>query len=198
MSGFWRSRGSPPKPLRLIIVQFEIVITEFVAQSPLLQALFSTTALVSAGPSEQAVMVARARRRASARSPLWACSAPQQACPCGARTVRPTRASSVAVAWLTRPKSSGMTQPSSIQAEPTCGAIPGVLAARRRRSRAGGTPGDEFRVADALLTNFHLPRSTLIALVGAFAGLEHVLAAYAEAVQEKYRFYSYGDAMFIA
>lgn len=60
------------------------------------------------------------------------------------------------------------------------------------------TPGDEFRVADALLTNFHLPRSTLIALVGAFAGLESVLAAYAEAVAEQYRFYSYGDAMFIA
>ncbi|MDF1702261.1 MAG: S-adenosylmethionine:tRNA ribosyltransferase-isomerase, partial [Planctomycetota bacterium] len=60
------------------------------------------------------------------------------------------------------------------------------------------TPGDSFRVVDALLTNFHLPRSTLIALVGAFAGLEAVHAAYAQAVQERYRFYSYGDAMFIS
>ena len=60
------------------------------------------------------------------------------------------------------------------------------------------TPGFEFRVVDALLTNFHLPRSTLIALVGAFAGLDRVLAAYREAVAEGYRFYSYGDAMFLA
>ena len=60
------------------------------------------------------------------------------------------------------------------------------------------TPGYEFRVVDALLTNFHLPRSTLIALVGAFAGLDHVLAAYREAVEARYRFYSYGDAMFLA
>ena len=60
------------------------------------------------------------------------------------------------------------------------------------------TPGFEFRAVDALLTNFHLPRSTLLMLVAAFAGRENVLAAYAEAVREKYRFYSYGDAMFIA
>jgi S-adenosylmethionine:tRNA ribosyltransferase-isomerase len=60
------------------------------------------------------------------------------------------------------------------------------------------TPGFEFRAVDALLTNFHLPRSTLLMLVAAFAGRENVLAAYAEAVREKYLFYSYGDAMFIA
>ena len=59
-------------------------------------------------------------------------------------------------------------------------------------------PGYTFRAVDGLLTNFHLPRSTLIALVGAFAGLEPVLAAYAEAVKERYRFYSYGDAMFLS
>ena len=51
---------------------------------------------------------------------------------------------------------------------------------------------------DALLTNFHLPRSTLLMLVSAFAGREHVLEAYAEAIREGYLFYSYGDAMFIA
>jgi len=60
------------------------------------------------------------------------------------------------------------------------------------------TPGFEFRAVDALLTNFHLPRSTLLMLVSAFAGRENVLAAYAEAVREGYLFYSYGDAMFIA
>ena len=60
------------------------------------------------------------------------------------------------------------------------------------------TPGFAFRAVDALLTNFHLPRSTLLMLVAAFAGRENVLAAYAGAVHEGYRFYSYGDAMFIA
>ncbi len=56
-------------------------------------------------------------------------------------------------------------------------------------------PGFRFRVVDVLLTNFHLPRSTLLMLVAAFAGRERVLAAYQEAVREGYRFYSYGDAM---
>jgi S-adenosylmethionine:tRNA ribosyltransferase-isomerase len=58
-------------------------------------------------------------------------------------------------------------------------------------------PGFEFKVVDALLTNFHLPCSTLIMLVAAFAGRDHIMKAYQEAVREKYRFYSYGDAMFI-
>jgi len=59
-------------------------------------------------------------------------------------------------------------------------------------------PGFQFRQVDALLTNFHLPRSTLLILVSAFAGRERVLAAYAEAVQRGYRFFSYGDAMLIS
>ena len=59
-------------------------------------------------------------------------------------------------------------------------------------------PGYRFRAVDALLTNFHLPRSTLLMLVSAFAGREAVLTAYREAVEERYRFFSYGDAMFIA
>lgn len=58
-------------------------------------------------------------------------------------------------------------------------------------------PGYEFKAIDALITNFHLPESTLIMLVSAFAGREHVLAAYEKAIKEKYRFYSFGDAMFI-
>ena len=59
-------------------------------------------------------------------------------------------------------------------------------------------PGYQFKVMDALVTNFHLPESTLIMLVSAFAGREHVLAAYQEAVKERYRFFSFGDAMFIS
>lgn len=58
-------------------------------------------------------------------------------------------------------------------------------------------PGYEFRVVDALLTNFHLPRSTLLALVMAFGGVDAVRAAYAEAVRDRYRFFSYGDAMLL-
>ncbi|HVQ53813.1 MAG TPA: tRNA preQ1(34) S-adenosylmethionine ribosyltransferase-isomerase QueA [Thermoanaerobaculia bacterium] len=60
------------------------------------------------------------------------------------------------------------------------------------------TPGFQFRAIDALLTNFHLPQSTLLMLVAAFAGRAQVLAAYAEAVREGYLFYSYGDAMLLA
>lgn len=58
-------------------------------------------------------------------------------------------------------------------------------------------PGYRFKVMDALITNFHLPESTLIMLVSALAGREHILSAYEEAVREKYRFFSFGDAMFI-
>ena len=58
-------------------------------------------------------------------------------------------------------------------------------------------PGDDFRVVDALLTNFHLPRSTLLMLVCAFAGQEFVLDAYRQAIREGYRFYSFGDAMLL-
>ena len=70
------------------------------------------------------------------------------------------------------------------------------------RERAGWTnifiyPGYRFKVLDCLITNFHLPESTLIMLVSALAGREHVLAAYKEAVEQRYRFFSFGDAMFI-
>ena len=58
-------------------------------------------------------------------------------------------------------------------------------------------PGYRFKAVDAMVTNFHLPRSTLLMLVSAFAGREEILSAYAEAVKERYRFYSYGDAMLI-
>ena len=58
-------------------------------------------------------------------------------------------------------------------------------------------PGHRFRLVDAMLTNFHLPRSTLLMLVSAFAGRERILSAYQEAIREEYRFYSFGDAMLI-
>ena len=59
-------------------------------------------------------------------------------------------------------------------------------------------PGYDFKIVDAVITNFHLPQSTLIMLVSAFAGRHNVLRAYAEAVRQKYRFFSYGDAMLIS
>jgi S-adenosylmethionine:tRNA ribosyltransferase-isomerase len=71
------------------------------------------------------------------------------------------------------------------------------LMSGRGEARLFITPGFQFRVANALLTNFHLPRSTLLALVCAFAGRENTLAAYHHAVQAGYRFYSYGDCMLI-
>lgn len=58
-------------------------------------------------------------------------------------------------------------------------------------------PGYEYQLVDVLITNFHLPESTLIMLVSAFAGYEHVMNAYQHAVQQQYRFFSYGDAMFV-
>jgi S-adenosylmethionine:tRNA ribosyltransferase-isomerase len=73
----------------------------------------------------------------------------------------------------------------------------GVLLPFEGETRLFITPGYRFRVVDALLTNFHLPESTLLMLVSAFAGRERVLAAYRHAVAAGYRFFSYGDAMFI-
>ena len=73
----------------------------------------------------------------------------------------------------------------------------GVLQPFAGDTRLFITPGFHFRVVDALLTNFHLPESTLLMLVSAFAGYERVMAAYAHAVRERYRFFSYGDAMWL-
>lgn len=74
----------------------------------------------------------------------------------------------------------------------------GTLAASAGWTKIFIYPGYRFKVLDGLITNFHLPESTLIMLVSALAGREHVLAAYEEAVREKYRFFSFGDAMFIS
>jgi S-adenosylmethionine:tRNA ribosyltransferase-isomerase len=72
-----------------------------------------------------------------------------------------------------------------------------LVVAGKAEARLFIVPGFQFRVVEGLLTNFHLPRSTLLALVSAFAGREHVLAAYRHAVEAGYRFYSYGDCMLI-
>ena len=96
-------------------------------------------------------------------------------------------------------------------ADPRGGSACSPSARRRcacsRRSRATGelegrttlfvTPGFEFRRVDALLTNFHLPRSTLLALVMAFAGVDATRELYRLAIAERYRFYSFGDAMLV-
>jgi S-adenosylmethionine:tRNA ribosyltransferase-isomerase len=74
---------------------------------------------------------------------------------------------------------------------------PSPLAVGEQETRLFIRPGFRFQVIDALLTNFHLPQSTLLMLVAAFAGRERVLAAYEHAVRERYRFFSYGDAMLV-
>ena len=75
--------------------------------------------------------------------------------------------------------------------------VDGKLVPQEGRTDIFIHPPHRIRHADALLTNFHLPRSTLLMLVSAFAGREFVLRAYAEAIRERYRFYSYGDCMLI-
>lgn len=73
----------------------------------------------------------------------------------------------------------------------------GLLEAKSTDTDIFIYPGYQFKMIDALITNFHLPESTLLMLVSALAGKEHIMNAYAEAVREKYRFFSFGDAMFI-
>jgi S-adenosylmethionine:tRNA ribosyltransferase-isomerase len=76
-------------------------------------------------------------------------------------------------------------------------AADGPLKAQQGSTRLFIKPGYEFKAVDAIITNFHLPKSTLIALVGAFAGMDKIMNAYAHAIKNKYRFYSYGDSMII-
>jgi S-adenosylmethionine:tRNA ribosyltransferase-isomerase len=72
-----------------------------------------------------------------------------------------------------------------------------MTKAQQGRTNLFIKPGYKFRIVDAMITNFHLPKSSLLALVAAFAGLENILAAYQHAIEQQYRFYSYGDAMLI-
>lgn len=77
-------------------------------------------------------------------------------------------------------------------------AVSGQLVAGSRDTDIFITPGFAFRVVDVLVTNFHLPKSTLMMLVSAFAGHEHIMALYRHAIEQRYRFFSYGDAMLLA
>jgi S-adenosylmethionine:tRNA ribosyltransferase-isomerase len=79
----------------------------------------------------------------------------------------------------------------------TAAAVDGTVGPGQGRTRLFLRPGSRFRVVSGLLTNFHLPRSSLLLLVCAFAGREPTLAAYREAIAAGYRFYSYGDAMLV-
>ena len=132
---------------------------------------------------------ARSRRSASRRCARAACTPSASSCPTRPRARSARRARAAGAWWRS--------------ARPPRACSRAARRARRTsRARAGETelflaPGDRFRVVDALLTNFHLPRSSLLLLVAAFAGREPVLAAYAEAIERGYRFYSYGDAMLI-
>ncbi|MFZ1180006.1 MAG: S-adenosylmethionine:tRNA ribosyltransferase-isomerase, partial [Herbaspirillum sp.] len=74
----------------------------------------------------------------------------------------------------------------------------GALQAGSADTRLFITPGYTFRTVDRLITNFHLPRSTLLMLVSAFAGYDHIRAAYLHAIAQGYRFFSYGDAMLLS
>ncbi|MCB9916429.1 MAG: S-adenosylmethionine:tRNA ribosyltransferase-isomerase, partial [Planctomycetes bacterium] len=85
----------------------------------------------------------------------------------------------------------------SVRVLESCVDESGALRAGEGSTRLFLRPGARFRVVDALVTNFHLPGSTLLMLVSAFAGRDEVLALYAHAVRERYRFYSYGDAMLL-
>jgi S-adenosylmethionine:tRNA ribosyltransferase-isomerase len=76
-------------------------------------------------------------------------------------------------------------------------AAAGPLCAQESRTRLFIVPGFRFRVVDRLVTNFHLPRSTLLMLVSAFSGTDLIRRAYAHAVAKRYRFFSYGDAMLL-
>ncbi len=73
----------------------------------------------------------------------------------------------------------------------------GILQAKSGWTEIFIYPGYKFKMIDALITNFHLPESTLLMLVSALAGKEYIMKAYEEAVKERYRFFSFGDAMFI-
>lgn len=85
----------------------------------------------------------------------------------------------------------------SVRTIEACFAKYGRIQAARESTNIFIYPGRPLRVVDAMVTNFHLPGSTLLLLVAAFVGTDRILAAYAEAIRQRYRFYSYGDAMFI-
>jgi S-adenosylmethionine:tRNA ribosyltransferase-isomerase len=91
----------------------------------------------------------------------------------------------------------GTTSVRTLESAAAASKVPHQVAAISGPTRLYILPGFKFRIVDAMITNFHLPESTLIMLVSAFAGRETILYAYNEAVRREYRFYSFGDAMLI-
>jgi S-adenosylmethionine:tRNA ribosyltransferase-isomerase len=87
---------------------------------------------------------------------------------------------------------------SGAQAALAAGAAPGSLRAGSAETDIFITPGYRFQLVDRLITNFHLPKSTLLMLVSAFSGMETIRAAYRHAIEQRYRFFSYGDAMILS
>jgi S-adenosylmethionine:tRNA ribosyltransferase-isomerase len=85
----------------------------------------------------------------------------------------------------------------TVRALESAGSLAGEIKAQSGLAGLTIFPGYRFQIVDALLTNFHLPRSSLLVLVCAFAGRDFILQAYRHAVAERYRFYSYGDCMLI-
>jgi S-adenosylmethionine:tRNA ribosyltransferase-isomerase len=85
----------------------------------------------------------------------------------------------------------------SVRTIETASRVDGTVVPGEGNSELFIYPGFQFRITKGIVTNFHLPKSTLLMLVSAFAGRERILAAYQTAVKEQYRFYSYGDAMLI-
>ena len=148
----------------------------YFGEAPAREGLLPTMMLVWVGyPSMLALVIGMARRHDRMLQTYAAkVRAAKQA---GNRVVAVGSTSTRALEWIARQK--------------------GEVAGDQGIARLYLRPGDRFRVVDALITNFHLPGSTPLILVAAFAGLDLVLRAYREAIQQKYRFYSYGDAMLI-
>ena len=91
----------------------------------------------------------------------------------------------------------GTTTVRTLESAARLSSVPGTLQAASGETSLFITPGFQFQVVDTLITNFHLPKSTLIVLVSTFAGHEHLRALYAHAIAQRYRFFSYGDAMIL-
>ena len=91
----------------------------------------------------------------------------------------------------------GTTTVRTLESAARLSSVPGTLQAASGETSLFITPGFQFQVVDTLITNFHLPKSTLMVLVSTFAGHEHVRALYAHAIAQRYRFFSYGDAMIL-
>jgi S-adenosylmethionine:tRNA ribosyltransferase-isomerase len=108
------------------------------------------------------------------------------------------RAIAVARARGGRVVAVGTTALRALESAALLGSTEQPLATGARETELFITPGFPFKVVDTLLTNFHLPKSTLLMLVCAFAGYEHVRALYRHAIEARYRFFSYGDAMLLA